>query len=331
VQFGPHASIPALRLALQTNTITNPAVDRARPVADLAREMLQTVTPLRRDACDYVRVGYLLPPLIDELHLHVAQSADEAASRLALETLIEACICAAAMCWGLDYFDLAHLAALRAAEAAAILGDPVLKGKAEWAWLLSLPRSGSRDRKLMMAERVADDLEPRVRDPLGLQVLGMVTLTAAMAAAAAQRGDTATRWLREAAQIADWLPDEPRVNWEQFSATNVGVWQVGVGVELGEAGKAVLQRAQGVNFQLLSEKSSRRAAFLADVGRGLAREPGMRDEAVRWLRRAEKAAPQRIRNSSAVRETVLFLLNRATATTAGRELRGMAARMSVPH
>jgi hypothetical protein len=52
---------------------------------------------------------------------------------------------------------------------------------------------------------------------------------------------------------------------------------------------------------------------------------------VRWLRQAEEAAPQRIRNSSAVSETVAFLLNRATAASVSRELRGMAARMGVPH
>jgi hypothetical protein len=52
---------------------------------------------------------------------------------------------------------------------------------------------------------------------------------------------------------------------------------------------------------------------------------------VRWLRRAEEAAPQHIRNHAAVRETVAYLLGRATAAAGGRELRGMAARMSVPH
>jgi hypothetical protein len=57
----------------------------------------------------------------------------------------------------------------------------------------------------------------------------------------------------------------------------------------------------------------------------------MRADAVRWLRKAEDTAPQRVRNSVAVRETVAYLLNRATATAGGRELRGMAARMGLPH
>jgi hypothetical protein len=57
----------------------------------------------------------------------------------------------------------------------------------------------------------------------------------------------------------------------------------------------------------------------------------MRTEAVRWLRRAEETAPQRIRNSNPVRESVAYLLSRARADAGGRELRGMAARMGVPH
>jgi hypothetical protein len=75
----------------------------------------------------------------------------------------------------------------------------------------------------------------------------------------------------------------------------------------------------------------RRVGFLADLGRGLAHEPRTRGQAVRWLRQAEDAAPQRIRNSPAVQETVAYLLNRATAAAGGRELRGMAARMGIPH
>lgn len=331
MQADPHMGIPALRLALQTNSLASPAVEHARPLSDLAREMSGTITPLRRAACDYVRVGELLPALIDELHLHAAQPADEAAHRLALETLIEACVCANSMAWALNYFDLAHLAALRAREAANILNDPVSKGKAAFAWLLSLPRAGLSDRKLVAAQKAADQLEPYARDTQGLSVLGMLTLTAALAAAAIQRGDVAAHWLSEAEGIAARIPDEPARNWEQFSTTNARVWGVAISVERGEAGGAVLERVNAVTIDRLEPKSSRRAAVLADVGRGLAREPRMGLEAVRWLRRAEETAPQWIRNSTAVRETVAFLLNRARATTGGRELRGMAARMGIPH
>lgn len=326
LQSDPHMAIPPLRVALQTNNLTRSAVDRARPVAELHREVFGAIEPLRR-VCDYVRVGQLLPAVIDELYWHVTAPEDEAACQLALEALVEACVIAAAVAKELHYMDLACLAAQRAEEAAALLGDPVQKGKADFMWLLSFPRAGSWDRTLAAAEQAANDLEPYARDPLGRQVLGMLTLTAAMSAASVQRGDLAAHWLGEAGKISGQVPDEPTRTWQAFSPTNVAMWRVSVGVERGESGGAVLEMARDVNLGLLEPKASRRAGFLADVGRGLAREPQTRVEAVRWLRQAEDVAPQRIRNSAAVQETVAYLLNRAVAAAGGRELRGMAARM----
>lgn len=93
----------------------------------------------------------------------------------------------------------------------------------------------------------------------------------------------------------------------------------------------MLKLGEQVTLHGLEPKSSRRADFFADMGRGLAREQRTRIEAVRWLCRAEDAAAQRIRNSAPVRETVAYLLNRARAAAGGPELRGMAARMGVAH
>jgi transcriptional regulator with XRE-family HTH domain len=139
LQADPHMGIPALRVALETNTLTTPAVDRARPLRELVQEVTDRIEPMRR-ACNYVATGQMLPDVLDELHYHVAAPADHDAER-----------------------------------------------------------------------------------------------------------------------------------------------------------------------------------------------PRTQVEAVQWLRRAENAAPQRIRNSAPVRETVAYLLNRARAAAGGRELRGMAARMGVPH
>jgi len=328
-QADPHTVIPALRVALQTNGLKEPATDRARPLPELVREMSR-VEPLHQ-ACNYVAVGEALPAILDELHYHVASPTDEQAYRLALETLVEACVCATFTAKDLGYNDLASLAALRAEEAATVLDNPIQLGEAAFVRIHTMPRSGSWQRTLTRAEQAAGALQPHANTPLGTQVLGMLTLSASLSAAAVQDGNRAGHWLDEADSLARHVPDQPDDNWMAFSATNVGVWRVAVGVERGESGGSVLQLADQVHEDKLIGKRGRQAAFFADVGKGLAREPRMRDDAVRWLRRAETAAPQWIRNNAPVRETVSYLLCRAIATAGGRELRGMAARMGVPH
>jgi len=328
-QSDPHMAIPGLREAFQTNRLTSPAVDHARSLAELVSAVREHIEPLRADS-DYAGAGVLLPDVLDELHWHTAQAEDEASQRLALETLIEACVTAGLLAKDLGYIDLAHVAVLRAEEAATVLGDPVQQGKVECLRVWTFPRERSWDRRLLAAERAADALEPHAGDPLGVEVLGILTLHAALGAAVVQRPQAVSHWLSEADQLAARVPDDIRGNWQSFCKTNAGLWRVAIQVERGESGSAVLGLAGEIDQTRIAWRT-REACFLADVGRGLAREPKTRGEAVQWLRRAEDAAPQHIRNHPATRETVAYLLNRARATAGGRELRGMAARMGVPH
>ena len=327
LQSDPHLAIPALREALQTNKLTAPVVDRARPLAELAQQVTSRIEPMRAEA-DYAGAGALLPGVLDELHWHTAQTGDEPSRRLALETLIEACMTAGLTAKDLGYVDLAHVAVLRAEEAAALLDDPVQRGKVDCLRIWAFPRERSWERRLAAAEFAADGLEPHAHTPLSLHILGILTLHAALAGAVVQRPRVIDHWLAEAGQLAGRVPDDIKGNWQSFSATNVRIWNVAIGVERGESGGTVLELASGIDQSKIAYRT-RQASFLAEVGRGLAREPRMRSEAVRWLRRAEEAGPQDIRNNAAVRETVAYLLNRARADAGGRELRGMAARMGV--
>lgn len=157
-------------------------------------------------------------------------------------------------------------------------------------------------------------------------MLGILTLHAALGAAVVQRPHVIDHWLNEASELADRVPDDMKGNWQYFSQTNVRIWDVAIGVERGESGGTVLDMAGNVDQSKITYRD-RRACFMADVGRGLAREPRMRTDAVRWLRRAEDAGPQLIRNHPPTREAVGYLLTRTRAEAGGRKLRGMAARM----
>jgi hypothetical protein len=120
------------------------------------------------------------------------------------------------------------------------------------------------------------------------------------------------RWLAESAVLAAWVPDEMAPHWQSFCATNVAVWRTSLAVERGEGGGKIAELAGAVDERKLTSRT-RRADFLADVGRGVACDPKSPVKAVRWLRRAEDAAPRRIRNSMPARETVAYLLNSARA------------------
>ncbi len=326
VQSAPHAAIPAVRAALMSNTLTRPAADHARPLAELVAEMGR----IDRSEYKYIQVGESLPAVLGELHVHAAAPADEAAQRLALETLIEAFQTATWAAKDLGYADLAGIAAMRADEVARTLGDPISKGKAATLRIHTMP-GGARDLALAAAEEAADALEPHAGTDTAIHVLGMIVLAAALSATVTYRHERAEDWLGRAADLASRVPDTPGVNWGAFSKTNVGVWQVSLATERGESGAALLEVAEAVDEDRLQPRRGRHAVFLADVGRGLARDKRTRDEAVRWLRHAERVAPHKIRNSAAVHETVATLLTQAKATGVGRELRGMAARMGMAH
>ncbi|GLW65923.1 transcriptional regulator [Actinomadura rubrobrunea] len=326
VQAAPHATIPALRTALTVNTLTSPAVDRARPLAELVEEMGR----IGRSKYKHVEVGEKLPDLIGELHVHACAPADEAAHRLALETLIEAFQSATFISRDLGHDDLASIAAIRAAEVAALLDDPITTGKAATLRIHTLPPQ-AREVALAFAEKTADALEPHARRGLGAQVAGMVTLAASMTATVLYKYDRAEHWIEQADDLADRVPDTPGVNWGAFSKTNVGVWKVALATERSAPSGEILRLAEAVDEERLTSRRGRHAAFLADVGRGLARDPRTRDEAAAWLLRAEKTAPHKIRNSAAVAETVTVMLQQAKRASVSRELRGMAARMGIPH
>jgi hypothetical protein len=125
------------------------------------------------------------------------------------------------------------------------------------------------------------------------------------------------------------VPDEPTKTWQAFSAANAMAWRVDV--EFGQSGGAVLAASRGFDLAKFDGLPFRRAGFMSSVGRGPARDPKTQPLALEWLSGAEKAAPQRIRNSLKVRESVTVMLERAKVAAVGRELRGMAARIGVPH
>jgi transcriptional regulator with XRE-family HTH domain len=218
------------------------------------------------------------------------------------------------------------MAAKYGQQCANELGSPQWTGIATWIRAHSgIP---NRVRQYQRVVRAADELMPVLDDAEARQAYGMLHLSAAMAAATQSDRDTATTHLNEASAIADRLDDEVGTfGRAYFGRTNVGIWRVSIGVELGD-GASVAEVARNVQVDAIPSPS-RQANFFADFGRALIPEKATRDQGLALLLRAEKLAPQLIKNDLFVREAVGNALRSARRAAGGRELRGLAYRLGL--
>jgi transcriptional regulator with XRE-family HTH domain len=270
-----------------------------------------------RPNADYAAQAALLPVLIRDL---LAEVTDPGHRRAALVGLLGAYKAAAYLTHDLGLAGVPTLAVERMRQAAEELGDPV------WCAYVAYQRAqilsgANRARQYELAVSAAEAPTSRV------EIRGMANLTAALAAAAQGQEDVAETHLMEAAALSE-LIDADVSPWAQtnFGRTNVGIWRVSIGVELGHGAK-VGEIASTVNPEGVSR--SRQAAFWIDYGRGLLAEPKTRQRGLATLLRAERLAPEKVRTNVFVREAVSNLITAARRDAGDRDLRGLAWRMGV--
>ena len=174
----------------------------------------------------------------------------------------------------------------------------------------------------------AENLTGQLDSGDALQACGMLHLSAALAADAQANRATAATHLQEASTLAARMDTEVGT-WANlwFGPTNIGIWRTGLAVELGEHGQA-REAAKTVHPELLPYPA-RQAEFWIEVGRALVAEKKTRQEGLQVLLRAERLAPQIVRNDLFVREAVADLLRRARGDAGGRKLRGLAWRLGL--
>jgi hypothetical protein len=287
-----------------------------RPWAAVKGDLDQLNSTLRPNS-DYAAQATLLPGLIRDL---LAAVAEPESRRPALVGLIDAYHATSNVARRLGFAGLPTLAVERMHRAAEELNDPVWCNFVAWtrAHVLS-GTNRTRQYELAVAAADARDTRPEIR--------GMANLTAALAAAAQGHDDVAETHLAEAAAVAELIAADVSP-WAhvQFGRTNVGIWRVAIGAELGQ-GARVAEIASAVRPETVTR--SRQAAFWIDYGRALLAERKTRDRGLAALLRAEKLAPQQVRNHLFVREAVSDLVAGAQRDAGGRELRGLAWRLGV--
>ena len=289
------------------------------PVRDWqdVRADVERLTLVLRPNAEFAAQAALIPQLVQDL-LVAAEDSDRRVD--ALVGLMGTYKAAAYLAHDLGIAGLPMLAVERMRQAAEELADPMWLAYAAYqrAQLLS---GTNRPRQKQLATSVADDAGARV------ETRGMAHLTAALASAAMGDGDAANTHLAEASVFADQIPGEVSP-WMQtnFGRTNVAIWRLSIGVELGDGVKAA-ERASGVDLGVVTR--ARQAAFWIDYGRAFLGERRHRQRGLTAILRAEKLAPQKVQTNVFVREAVSSLLVSAPRDSAGRDLRGLAHRLGI--
>lgn len=316
-------TVEAFRLVLSDVELGD-TVETDLRVWEEVQERLDKIYALYQNA-EYEAIGERLPDVVRDLHPHLA-GADRAPALIGLAECLKI---AQFVLMNLAAADLSQLASKHTRDVTASLAEPEWVGLTAYSRAYAI-RSTAPERALAVALRGADEISAYLDTPHVAEVYGMLHLTAALAALTLNRPGTASDHVEEAAEVAARLPAPSGRGFAglSFGSGNVGIWRVWLAVETGEGGRAV-EIARDIDPATLPESPRRQSVLWAEMGRGMAMERRMRDDAVRAFLTAENLAPQRLRSDKFVREIVGDQYRRAGRDGRGRELRGLAYRMGI--
>ncbi|MGH3693529.1 MAG: hypothetical protein ACRDRX_05955, partial [Pseudonocardiaceae bacterium] len=272
-----------------------------------------------RDHGRFSLAGRDLGTLITELHAHALTTGPADRPR-AFAALVVACIVAGDVANRIEgNIDLSVSAASRGYDMAVRSGDPGLIGFARWCWALQLIWLTARGRASRVLTTGIDELGGSVRlrggDTLPGEMLGFLHLSAAQCAARDKRYDDARGHLEEATAIAARVGEHNGLRMH-FGPTNVAVWRLGIGVELGEGGRAYEEVTRTPLEVAALGSPERSAALHFDLSRALVQDGARRDaEAIRHIDTADRLSPTRLRNDPIARDLVRTVDRRALRRT----------------
>ncbi|MFE6385189.1 helix-turn-helix domain-containing protein [Nocardiopsis dassonvillei] len=223
----------------------------------------------------------------------------------------------------LGEYEAAWIAADRAITAAERAEDPLLMAAGEFRLCLTFQGARHYDQVEATARTACEALGDLVAEgnPEAMSVYGALTLQRAVAAARGNKATVAYRHVAEAKRIAEAIGGERNDFNTEFGPANVGLHEVSVAVDLGDAGVA-LRAAEEVDVSVLSPE--RRGRFLIDVARAQLQRRNV-EGAVATLEEAERITPEQVHSHPIVRQVVGDLM--AIQDPAGTALTGLARRV----
>jgi transcriptional regulator with XRE-family HTH domain len=221
--------------------------------------------------------------------------------------------------------EAAWIAADRAMAAAERAGNPMLVAAGAFRLVFVFISARHYDQAEETARTATEALWPVADggDPQAMSLWGGLTLQRAVVAARINDPDTAYDQLERAKEIARRLGEGRNDYNTEFGPANVGLQEVAIAVDLGDAGRA-LRAAASVDTSGLS--AERRARLLIEIARAHAQRR-QADEAVTALLRAEQITPELVRGHPLVHQLVADLLTMQDPPDA--ELRELARRLTV--
>jgi len=313
-----------LRLVLSGAYALRAMLDGRRPPA------LSTLRRKSREAWElahagrYTELSDLLRSLVPDLET-AARALPEAQQAEVFELMAatyQACSAALAK---IGEPEAAWIAADRAMAAAERAGNPLLVAAGAFRLVFVFLAARHYDQAEETARTAASALQARADegDPQAMSLWGGLTLQRAVIASRVNDPDAAYTHLGRAAEVAGRLGEGRNDYNTEFGPANVGLHEIAVAVELGDAGRA-LRAAAAVNTTGLS--AERRARMLIDVARAHAQRRQV-GEAVAALCKAEDVTPELVRGHELVRQLVSDLLTMQDPPST--DLRELAGRLRV--
>lgn len=301
------------------------------PLAELRRRLTYCCEAFQ--ACHYGALGRDLPALIVRSRQSAARAGAEASEAHALLSRVLQLTASFLHKYGPATAVQAAVVADRALAAAERSGDAVAIGSASRRVAKSLtyqqqPRAAV-DFAIGAARRLSTELE--ASGPLGLSTLGMLYLSAAVAAASLDRSTAAVRQASEhvdqAAEVADQQGADLDEDYTMFGPTNVGLHRVDVLTRF-EDGWSAIEAADGLEGEALHGLSKeRQAQHLITMARAqlLTRR---KETAADSLIEAARLTPEEVIGRQSTVDLVADVVG-ATPVPGG-DLRRLAARCGLP-
>ncbi|SFD69916.1 helix-turn-helix domain-containing protein [Streptomyces aidingensis] len=202
--------------------------------------------------------------------------------------------------------EAAWIAVDRAVVAAERAGDPLLM--AAGAFRLSIVFMGARHyhQAARVSGSAADALAPLAErgESAAVAMRGALTLQRAVAAGRLNQAEAAYGYLRQAKEMAEQIGEGRNDYNTEFGPVNVALHEVGIAVDLGDAGVA-LRAAQTVDPSGLSPE--RQARFHIDLAKGHAQRRQI-GEAVAALEKARGLLPEMFRAKADVKQLIADLI-----------------------